>query len=134
MSGVSLARLGFKDRANLYGPSSAQLSCGRRRVTPLDLNSFDFIRGVADALKEDFGDSPSTVKTICEATGAAPGTVKKWLAQDNGPGGEMLMKLMFASGAVRRYVDTTLQREDMLAKREQQMRRALALFEGREDP
>lgn len=134
MSGTSLVHLGFGEARNFVGPSSAHLSSRRQRMTPLDLNSYDFIKAVSDALKEDFGDSPSTVKTICEATGAAPGTVKKWLAQDNGPGGEMLMKLMYASPAVQRYVDTALNRDDRLAKKEQQMRRALALLEGREDP
>lgn len=100
----------------------------------LDFSSYEYSTGIAAALREDFGDSASTIKTICEVTGAAPGTVKKWFALDNGPGGEMLVRLMAASPAVQRFIDGVTRREDRLAKKEQQMRRALALLEGREDP
>lgn len=101
---------------------------------PLELTSYEYITGFAAALREDFGDSSSTVKEICELTGAVPGTVKKWLALENGPNGEMLLKCAFVSPAVRRFLDVTLKRDDQVAQQENRLRRALALLEGREEP
>jgi hypothetical protein len=100
----------------------------------LDLTSHDYASGIAAALKDDYGRSASMVKDICEDTGASSGTVKNWLAEMNGPGGEHLIKLMAASPAVRGFIDRVTRREDLVAKKEQQMRRALALLEGREEP
>lgn len=102
-------------------------------MSVIDLTAVQFIDGIADALVSDFGDSNSTVKVIGELTGAAPGTVKKWLAKHNGPGGEMLVKLMAASPAVCRFVDGVTGRADRVARRERQMHRALAILAERDD-
>jgi transcriptional regulator with XRE-family HTH domain len=104
-----------------------------RMTGTLELTSYEYITGVAEALRQDFGESASTVKEICERTGAAPGTVKRWLALENGPNGEMLLKVAFVSPAVRRFLDSTLKREDSIAEQERRLKRALAILEGRVD-
>lgn len=99
----------------------------------IDFTAHDYASGIAAALREDYA-GDSMVKAIAEDTGAGLGTVKKWLAEENGPGGEHLIKLMAASPAVRAFVDKVTRREDALAKTEARARRALAIMEGREEP
>jgi len=103
-------------------------------VSKIDLNLHDYTSAIAAALREDYGSTPSMVKGICEDTGASMGTVKNWLSELNGPGGEHLIKLMAASPAVRAFVDTVTRRTDAAAEAEGRLRRALAIMEGREDP
>jgi hypothetical protein len=100
-------------------------------MTPIDLTAFDYAGGIARALREDFA-GESMVKDICRSTGASVGIVKKWLAEEHGPGGEYLIKLMAASPAVRAFVDQVTRRDDAAAQAEARLRRALAIMEGRE--
>lgn len=99
----------------------------------IDLTSHDYAGGIAQALRDDYA-GDSMVKRIAEDTGAAIGTVKKWLAEENGPGGEHLIKLMAASPAVRAFVDAVTHRDDLARQAEERMRRALRIMEGHEDP
>jgi hypothetical protein len=99
----------------------------------LEFSGYDYATGIAAALKSDFGESTSTIKAVCEVTGATPGTVKKWFAEENGPGGEYLVKLMYASPAVRRFIDASIQREDQITRKEDRLRRALAIVDEREE-
>lgn len=101
-------------------------------MSKIDLNSFDFTAGIAAALRSDYEGHPSMVKAICEDTGASVGTVKNWLAETNGPGGEHLAKLLAASPAVRRFIDTITKRDDALAKAEQRLHRIAQMIEGKE--
>lgn len=96
----------------------------------VELTAAQFIEGIAKALHDDFGDSPSTVKIIVDLTGAAPGTVKKWLSKHNGPGGEMLVKLLGISPSVQRFVDNVTRREDRIVRRERDINRAFAIVNG----
>lgn len=100
----------------------------------IDLTSHDYTSGIAAALRADYGDGVSMVKSICEDTGASVGTVKNWLAENNGPGGEHLIKLLAASPSVRAFVDRVTRRDDVATRAEERMRRALAIMEGREEP
>lgn len=99
----------------------------------VDFTAYDYAAGIAVALRDDYA-GDSMVKAISEDTGAPPGTVKKWLAAENGPGGEYLIKLMAASPAVRAFVDKVTRRDDAAAEANARMRRALAIMEGREEP
>ncbi len=99
----------------------------------IDFTSHDYASGIAAALREDYA-GESMTKSICQDTGAALGTVKKWLAEENGPGGEHLIKLMAASPAVRAFVDRVTRRDDDASRTEARLRRALAIMEGREEP
>lgn len=55
---------------------------------------------VADALRRDFGGSPSKVKHLSRLTGANERTVQNWLQARNGPSGAGLVVLMRHSDAV----------------------------------
>ena len=115
-------------------PAIAARKLRAEPMSKLDFTSHDYVSGIATALRVDYGDNSSMVKTICEDTGASVGAVKNWLAEINGPGGEHLIKLMAASPAVRAFVDRITRRDDIAKQAEDRMRRALAIMEGREDP
>jgi hypothetical protein len=128
LSGQSLAPNGRGRRVtNLWDGAARFLVAD---VSATELTAHDYAEGIALALREDFAGA-SMVKDICRATGASVGIVKKWLAEENGPGGEYLIKLMAASPAVRAFVDKVTRRNDAAAEAEDRLRRALAIMEGR---
>lgn len=100
----------------------------------IDLTARDFAEGMAKALRDDFGTDASMAKTIAELTGASLGAVRKWLAGENGPTGEYLLKLMAASESVWAFVLSTTGRDRHGEEMQARMRRALAIMEGREEP
>lgn len=100
----------------------------------VDLTAHAFAEGIATALRDDFGSDASMAKTIAELTGASLGAVRKWLAGENGPSGEHLLKLMAASDSVWAFVLTTTGRDKHGAEMQARMRKALAIMEGREEP
>jgi hypothetical protein len=59
-----------------------------------------FAEAIAEALKVDFGASPSSVKQIARLTRANERAVRNWLEAKNGPSGENLVGLMRHSEAV----------------------------------
>jgi len=128
LSGQSLAPNGRGRRVtNLWDGAARFLVAD---VSATELTAHDYAEGIALALREDFAGA-SMVKDICRATGASVGIVKKWLAEENSPGGEYLIKLMAASPAVRAFVDKVTRRNDAAAEAEDRLRRALAIMEGR---
>ena len=52
-----------------------------------------FSEMIAVALRNEFGNTRQTVKTIMGWTGASERTVKNWLAATHGPSGEHLVNL-----------------------------------------
>lgn len=100
----------------------------------VDLSAREFAEGMSRALRDDFGSDPSMAKTIADLTGASLGAVRKWLAGENGPTGEYLLKLMAASDSVWAFVLTTTNRDKHGAEMQARMRKALAIMEGREEP
>lgn len=63
-----------------------------------------FASVIADALRRDFGTSPTKVKHIARLTGANVRTVQNWLYGRNGPSGAGLVVLMRHSDAVTQAV------------------------------
>jgi hypothetical protein len=55
---------------------------------------------IANALREQLGDTHQAIKTIRKWTGANERTVKNWLARSNGPSGEHLVALVRNSDVV----------------------------------
>lgn len=53
----------------------------------------DFSKMISIALRNEFGNTRQTVKTIMGWTGASERTVKNWLAATHGPSGEHLVHL-----------------------------------------
>ena len=75
----------------------------------------DFRAVVADTLREAFGGSGSSVKTVMAYTGAGERTVKNWFEGKNGPNGENLIELMRHSDHVLEAVLSMSGREEILA-------------------
>ena len=59
---------------------------------------------IANALKEEHGDTHRSVKTIMRWTDASERSVKYWLSGEAGPSGYFLMRLFAKSAAVRALV------------------------------
>lgn len=69
---------------------------------------------IAQALKEDFGATPSHVKHLARLTGANERTVHNWLLARNGPSGTALIVLMRHSDAVTEAVLTLAARDEAI--------------------
>lgn len=63
-----------------------------------------FANVIADALRRDFGSTPTKVKHIARLTGTNARTVQNWLHARNGPSGAGLVVLMRHSDAVTEAV------------------------------
>ena len=61
----------------------------------------DYAELIANALKEEHGDTHRSVKTIMRWTDASERSVKNWLSGESGPSGYFLMRLFAKSAAVR---------------------------------
>jgi hypothetical protein len=70
-----------------------------------------FVEALADALRQEFGASTSTIKTVARLTATNERTVKNWFDAKNGPTGENLVVLM-------RHYDVVLQTVLQLAGRD----------------
>lgn len=64
----------------------------------------DYAELIADALRQEHGNTHRTVKTIMHWTGASERSVKNWLSGEFGPSGYFLMRLCVKSPAVRELV------------------------------
>lgn len=95
-----------------------------------DITANAYAIAIADALRESYG--VDSAKEIANDIGAGVGTVRKWLAGENGPSGEHLLKLMAKRDAVWSRVLSLAGRDDGNTEQRDRMRRALAILEGRE--
>jgi hypothetical protein len=75
----------------------------------------DFRAVVAETLREAFGGTGRSVKTVMAYTGAGERTVKNWFEGKNGPNGENLIELMRHSDHVLEAVLLISGREEILA-------------------
>lgn len=75
----------------------------------------DYAQLIADALRQEHGNSHRAVKTIMRWTGASERSVKNWLSGEFGPSGYFLMRLCVKSPAVRGLVMELLVEPDMVA-------------------
>lgn len=98
----------------------------------MELSANAYAQQIAAALRDSYGDSSSAAKEIANDIGAGLGTVRKWLAGENGPSGEHLLKLMAQRDAVWMRVLAMTERDDGNNEQRERMRRALAILEGRE--
>ena len=70
----------------------------------LSRSAKDYAELIADALRQEHGNTHRTVKTIMGWTGASERSVKNWLSGEFGPSGYFLMRLCVKSPAVRGLV------------------------------
>ncbi|RHW18234.1 hypothetical protein D1610_07070 [Sphingomonas gilva] len=62
------------------------------------------MEAIAEALRIEFGNTPSTIKTVARMTNTNERTVKNWFDAKNGPSGENLVILMHNSQEVLQAV------------------------------
>ncbi len=78
-------------------------------------DSYDFKAVIAETLRETFGKSGRSIKTVMAYTGAGERAVKNWFEGKNGPNGENLVKLVRHSDEVLEALLIMADREDILA-------------------
>ena len=99
-----------------------------RKVRPVSGKSFprssgkveksdgcDFTAVIAETLREAFGRSGRSIKTVMTYTGAGERAVKNWFEGKNGPNGENLVMLVRHSDEVLEALLLMAGREDILA-------------------
>jgi hypothetical protein len=78
-------------------------------------DDYDFTAVIAETLREAFGRSGRSIKTVMAYTGAGERTVKNWFGGKNGPNGENLVELVRHSDEVLEALLSMAGREDILA-------------------
>ena len=73
-----------------------------------------FVEALALALRQEYGSSTSTIKTVARLTSTNERTVKNWFDAKNGPTGENLVVLMRHSDIVLQTVLQLAGREDLI--------------------
>jgi len=78
-------------------------------------DGYDFTAVIAETLREAFGRSGRSIKTVMAYTGAGERAVKNWFEGKNGPNGENLVELVRHSDEVLEALLLMAGREDILA-------------------
>jgi len=78
-------------------------------------DGYEFAAVIAETLRETFGGTRMSVKTVMAYTGAGERTVKNWFEGKNGPNGENLVELVRHSDEVLEALLLMAGREDILA-------------------
>ena len=77
-------------------------------------DAYDYTAVIAETLREAFGRSGRSVKTVMAYTGAGERAVKNWFEGKNGPNGENLVMLVRHSDEVLEALLLMAGREDIL--------------------
>ena len=78
-------------------------------------DGYEFVAVIAETLRETFGGTRMSVKTVMAYTGAGERTVKNWFQGKNGPNGENLVELVRHSDEVLEALLLMAGREDIMA-------------------
>ncbi len=78
-------------------------------------DGYNYADVIAETLRETFGGTRVSVKTVMAYTGASERTVKNWFEGKNGPNGENLVELARHSDEVLEVFLLMAGREDILA-------------------
>lgn len=78
-------------------------------------DGYDFTAVIAETLRETYGRSGRSIKTVMAYTGAGERAVKNWFGGKNGPNGENLVKLVRHSDEVLEALLLMAGREDIFA-------------------
>jgi hypothetical protein len=101
------------------------------KVFPESGDHAPFVIAVADALKAEFGDTPSKIKSVARLVGSNERTVKNWFHGRNGPSAECLVELMRHSTILLQLVLRRSGHEDLvkalqMAAAREQLRSAIS--------
>ncbi len=78
-------------------------------------DGYDYTAVIAETLREAFGKTGRSVKTVMAYTGAGERAVKTWFEGKNGPNGENMVELVRHSDEVLEALLSMAGREDILA-------------------
>ncbi len=106
--------MSFRKKGRKFRPVSGKTfprSSGRVAVS----DGYEYAAVITETLRETFGGTRRSVKTVMAYTGAGERTVKNWFDGKNGPNGENLVELVRHSDAVLEALLLMAGREDILA-------------------
>lgn len=106
--------MSFRKKGRKFRPNSGKTfprSSGRVATS----DGYKFADVIAQTLRETFGGTRMSVKTVMAYTGAGERTVKNWFEGKNGPNGENLVELVRHSDEVLEAVLWMADRDDILA-------------------
>jgi len=106
--------MSFRKKGRKFRPISGK-TFPRSPGTVPESEGCDFTAVISEALREGFGGTARSVKTVMAYTGAGERTVKNWFEGKNGPNGENLVELMRHSDEVLEALLLMAGREDILA-------------------
>ncbi len=106
--------MSFRKKGRKFRPVSGK-TFPRSSGTAAEFDGYEFTAIIAGTLRETFGGSHSSVKTVMTYTGAGERTVKNWFEGKNGPNGENLVGLVRHSDEVLEAFLLMAGRGDILA-------------------
>ena len=106
--------MSFRKKDRKFRPVSGKTFPGSSGTVAAS-DGYEFTDVIAETLRETFGGSRRSVKTVMGYTGAGERTVKNWFEGKNGPNGENLVKLVRHSDEVLEALLLMAGREDILA-------------------
>ena len=105
--------MSFRKKGRKFRPDSGKTfprSSGRVAAS----DGHKFVTVIAETLREEFGGTRMSVKTVMAYTGAGERTVKNWFQAKNGPNGGNLVELVRHSDEVLESFLLMSGREDIL--------------------
>ncbi|MCK5362036.1 MAG: hypothetical protein KAR22_03660 [Gammaproteobacteria bacterium] len=106
--------MSFRKKGRKVRPVSGR-TFPRSSGTVEKFDGYDYTAVIAETLREAFGRSGRSVKTVMAYTGAGERAVKNWFGGKNGPNGENLVELVRHSDEVLEALLLMAGREDILA-------------------
>ncbi len=106
--------MSFRKKGQNFPPISGKTfpkSSGRVAAS----DDYEFTAVIAETLRETFGGTRMSVKTVMRFTGAGERTVRNWFEGKNGPNGENLVELVRHSDEVLVALLFMAGREEILA-------------------
>ena len=106
--------MSFRKKGRKFRPVSGKTFPRSSGIVP-DSEDYDFTAVIAETLRDAFGGTARSVKTVMAYTGAGERTVKNWFEGKNAPSGKNLIELMRHSDEVLEAMLIMAGREDILA-------------------
>jgi hypothetical protein len=106
--------MSFRKKGRKVRPVSG-ITFPRSSGTVEKSDSYDFKAVIAETLRETYGRSGRSIKTVMAYTGAGERAVKNWFGGKNGPNGENLVELVRHSDEALEALLLMAGREDILA-------------------
>ncbi|MFC3441205.1 hypothetical protein ACFOKF_08335 [Sphingobium rhizovicinum] len=118
-----------------FSKKDRKLQSKNGKTFPVPITTEPLAIAIAAALKEEFGNTPSAVKTIARLTRSNERAVRNWFEGKNSPSAENLVILMRNSDLILRTVLTLADRHDLvvavgLAGLRRQLMDAVAAIDG----